>query len=94
MCALIFLKASFVTPPSKSPMLDSGDVYARAKLRALEIHNSIQFIFEQLDHLPAPKPKSLPVELAKSAFTIALTEGHRGEIAQSFSPTPRASLRK
>jgi Ni,Fe-hydrogenase III large subunit len=64
-----------------SPTLDSGDVYARAKLRALEIHNSIQFILEQLDHLPAPKAKSLPKELAKNAFTIALTEGHRGEIA-------------
>ena len=64
-----------------SPTLDSGDVYARAKLRALEIHNSVQFIFEQLDHLPAPKPKSSPQELAKNAFTIALTEGHRGEIA-------------
>lgn len=64
-----------------SPTLDSGDVYARAKLRALEIHNSIQFIFEQLDHLPAPKPKSSLRELAKNAFTIALTEGHRGEIA-------------
>ena len=64
-----------------SPTLDSGDVYARAKLRALEIRNSIQFIFEQLDHLPAPKPKSLSKELAKNAFTIALTEGHRGEIA-------------
>ena len=64
-----------------SPTLDSGDVYARAKLRALEIRNSIQFICEQLDHLPAPKPKSLLKELAKNAFTIALTEGHRGEIA-------------
>jgi Ni,Fe-hydrogenase III large subunit len=64
-----------------SPTLDSGDVYARAKLRALEIRNSIQFIFEQLDHLPGPKPKSSLKELAKNAFTIALTEGHRGEIA-------------
>ena len=64
-----------------SPTLDSGDVYARAKLRALEIRNSIQFIFEQLDHLPAPKPKSPLKELAKNRFTIALTEGHRGEIA-------------
>jgi hypothetical protein len=41
-----------------SPTLESGDVYARAKLRALEIRNSIQFIFEQLDNLPAPKPAS------------------------------------
>jgi Ni,Fe-hydrogenase III large subunit len=64
-----------------SPTLDSGDVYARAKLRALEIHNSMQFIFEQIDHLPARKPKSLPTDLAKNAFTVALIEGHRGEIA-------------
>jgi Ni,Fe-hydrogenase III large subunit len=64
-----------------SPTLDSGDIYARARLRALEIRNSIHFIFEQLDHLPAPKRISSPGELAKNAFTIALTEGHRGEIA-------------
>jgi len=64
-----------------SPTLESGDVYARAKLRALEIRNSIQFIIEQLDHLPAPKPKKLLADLAPNAFTIALTEGHRGEIA-------------
>jgi Ni,Fe-hydrogenase III large subunit len=64
-----------------SPTMESGDVYARTKLRALEIHNSIQFIFEQLDHLPTPKPKSPAKELAKNMFTIALTEGHRGEIA-------------
>jgi Ni,Fe-hydrogenase III large subunit len=65
-----------------SPILDSGDVYARAKLRALDVRNSIQFIFEQLDNLPAPKPKKLLADLAPNAFTIALTEGHRGEIAQ------------
>jgi len=64
-----------------SPTLESGDVYARAKLRALEVRNSIQFIFEQLDNLPAPKPKKLLADLAPNAFTIALTEGHRGEIA-------------
>jgi Ni,Fe-hydrogenase III large subunit len=64
-----------------SPTLESGDVYARAKLRALEVRNSIQFIFEQLDHLPGSKPKKLMADLAPNAFTIALTEGHRGEIA-------------
>jgi Ni,Fe-hydrogenase III large subunit len=64
-----------------SPTLDSGDVYARAKLRALEIRNSLQFIIEQLNHLPAPKPRKLPKDLARNAFTIALTEGHRGEVA-------------
>jgi Ni,Fe-hydrogenase III large subunit len=67
--------------PISSPTLDSGDVYARTKLRALEIQNSIRFILEQLDHLPAPKPKTQLKELTKNAFTIALNEGHRGEIA-------------
>ena len=68
-----------------SPTLDSGDVYARAKLRALEVRNSIQFIFEQLDNLPAPKPKKLLADLVPNAFTIALIEGHRGEIAHVLS---------
>lgn len=64
-----------------SPTLDSGDVYARAKLRALEIRNSIHFIREQLDNLPPVKPKKPLADLARNAFTIALVEGHRGEIA-------------
>ena len=61
--------------------LDSGDVYARAKLRSLEIRSSIQFIFEQLDNLPAPKPRGSMGPLAKNALTISLVEGHRGEVA-------------
>ena len=64
-----------------SPTLDSGDVYARVKLRALEIRNSIQFLIEQIENLPGSKAKSPLKELAKNMFVIALTEGHRGEIA-------------
>ena len=64
-----------------SPTLDSGDVYARAKLRAIEIRSSIEFVFEQLDNLPAPKPRTPLKDLARNAFAITLTEGHRGEIA-------------
>ena len=61
--------------------LDSGDIYARAKLRSLEVRSSIQFIFEQLDTLPEPKPKGSLGPMAKNAFTISLVEGHRGEVA-------------
>ena len=60
---------------------DSGDVYGRAKLRALEIRDSIRFIVEQIDNLPAPKPAIPLKNLAANAFTISLTEGHRGETA-------------
>ena len=33
--------------------LPSGDVYARARLRALEIDESFRFIYEQLENLPS-----------------------------------------
>jgi len=72
--------------------LDSGDVYARAKLRALEIYNSVQFIFEQLDNLPAPKPVGIPNEPPPNAFTIALVEGHRGEIAHVLLTNAQGQL--
>ena len=60
---------------------DSGDVYGRARLRALEIRDSIRFIFEQIDNLPAPKARNPVRNLAKNSFTVSLVEGHRGEIA-------------
>lgn len=65
----------------QSPTLKSGDVYARAKLRTLEIRNSIQFILEQLDNLPPAKPNGALGEMRTNAFAIAMVEGHRGEIA-------------
>ena len=64
-----------------SAVLESGDVYARAKMRSLEIEQSIEFILEQLDNLPAPKPKDREKNLRPNAIIVSLTEGHRGEIA-------------
>jgi len=75
-----------------SVTLDSGDVYARTKLRALEIRSSIQFVFEQLDNLPAPKPRGLLGPLAKNALIIALIEGHRGEVAHVLSTDSNGRL--
>ena len=64
-----------------SAVLESGDVYARAKMRSLEIEQSIEFILEQLENLPAPKPKDREKNLRPNAIIVSLTEGHRGEIA-------------
>lgn len=76
-----------------SPTLDSGDVYARAKLRALEIEHSIRFILEQLDHLPGAHHPRLPLpSLASNAFTVSLVEGHRGEIAYALSTDSSGQL--
>jgi Ni,Fe-hydrogenase III large subunit len=64
-----------------STLLESGDVYARAKMRSLEVEQSIEFILEQLENLPAPKPKDREKNLRPDAIVVSLTEGHRGEIA-------------
>jgi Ni,Fe-hydrogenase III large subunit len=64
-----------------STVLESGGVYARAKMRSLEIEQSIGFILEQLENLPSPKPKDRQKNLRPDAIVVSLTEGHRGEIA-------------
>jgi Ni,Fe-hydrogenase III large subunit len=64
-----------------SVLLESGDVYARAKMRSLEIEKSIEFILEQLENLPAPKPKEREKNLRPNSIIVSLTEGHRGELA-------------
>ena len=64
-----------------STVLESGDVYARAKMRSLEVEQSIEFILEQLDNLPAPKSKDREKNLRPNAIVVSLIEGHRGEIA-------------
>jgi Ni,Fe-hydrogenase III large subunit len=59
---------------------DSGDVFARAYLRWLEVQSSIRFIQEQLDALPTgPIMMELP-PVAPDHLVVSLVEGWRGEI--------------
>ncbi len=61
---------------------DTGDVFARAYVRWLEIQRSLTFIKEQLTSLPSGDylKKSDDIKLKKESLAIALTEGWRGEI--------------
>jgi len=60
--------------------LSSGDVFARARLRALEIDESLKFIFDQLDNLPNGEIKSEVSELKNNSGVVSVVEGWRGEI--------------
>jgi Ni,Fe-hydrogenase III large subunit/NADH:ubiquinone oxidoreductase subunit C len=68
--------------PFHKMTLQSGDVFARAYIRYVEIKQSIQYILEQLDNMydealflrDSKKMKS-------SGFVVSLSEGWRGEIA-------------
>ncbi|HNR99287.1 MAG TPA: NADH-quinone oxidoreductase subunit C [Planctomycetota bacterium] len=61
----------------------SGDVFARAFVRALEIQRSIAFLKAQLDTL-SPGPVLAPFgACAPNALAVALVEGWRGEICHT-----------
>jgi Ni,Fe-hydrogenase III large subunit len=61
----------------------SGDVFARAWVRWLEIERSAAFVRDQLAALPeggARSPVDLAAGLAQDRLCVALVEGWRGEI--------------
>jgi Ni,Fe-hydrogenase III large subunit len=61
-------------------VLTSGDVYARARVRELEIRRSVAFIKEVLGSLPKGVPRATPGPLAPRKLAVALVEGWRGEL--------------
>ncbi len=58
----------------------TGDIFARAFTRWLEIQRSAEFIHEQLDSLPPEKVCVPEKELLPEHLAVSLTEGWRGEI--------------
>lgn len=65
--------------------LESGDVFARAYIRYIEIRKSIAFIYELLDNLPQGiimKPIEMP--LSPNSMTVSMVEGWRGETVHAL----------
>lgn len=58
----------------------TGDVFARAYVRWLEIQRSVTFIRDQLKTLPPGSIRSGMKPLAAAAVAVSLVEGWRGEI--------------
>ncbi len=58
----------------------TGDVFARAYVRWLEIQRSINFIRDQLTTLPAGSIRAETKPLAGDTIVVSLAEGWRGEI--------------
>ncbi len=59
---------------------NSGDVFARAQVRWLEIQRSAAFIGEQIEALPDGPTRSEPGPLDRDSIVVSLVEGWRGEI--------------
>jgi Ni,Fe-hydrogenase III large subunit len=63
--------------------LSSGDVFARARLRSLEIEESLKYIFELIDNLPTGPIKSEINKPEANSMIVSIVEGWRGEIVHS-----------
>jgi len=59
---------------------ETGDVFARAYVRWLEIQRSAEFVMEQLESLPSGAIHEPVGPLAPNRLVISLVEGWRGEI--------------
>lgn len=60
---------------------DSGDVFARAYVRWLEVQRSVAFVRDQLEQLSAGPVRSELGTLAPRCLAVVLVEGWRGELA-------------
>ena len=59
---------------------NTGDVFARAYVRWLEIQRSADFVREQLQMLAGGATRKPPGALAADSFVVSLVEGWRGKI--------------
>jgi len=62
-------------------ILESGDVFARAYIRTIEIQQSIKIILEILNNITSGDLSVSVSSLQPNSMVISLTEGWRGEIA-------------
>ncbi|MFI5379803.1 MAG: NADH-quinone oxidoreductase subunit C [Tepidisphaerales bacterium] len=73
---------------------DSGDVFARAYVRWLEIQQSIDFIREQLRALPAGPIRSETGALRPNQLAVSLVEGWRGELCHVAMTDPQGRFER
>jgi Ni,Fe-hydrogenase III large subunit len=62
------------------PVLESGDVLARAKIRWLEIQASFDFIINTVDKLESPVMANDALKLTPETLAVSFVEGWRGTI--------------
>jgi len=68
---------------------ETGDAFARAYVRWLEIQRSLRFIREQLASIPAGAPLISTGPPAPESFAVTLNEGWRGELCHVAVTDPQ-----
>jgi Ni,Fe-hydrogenase III large subunit len=70
----------YPTRPVAVALAETGDVFARAQVRWLEIQRSVEFVRDLLPALPASAVRSPVGALAPQQIAAVLVEGWRGEL--------------
>ncbi|MBU1863170.1 MAG: NADH-quinone oxidoreductase subunit C [Candidatus Omnitrophica bacterium] len=70
----------------------SGDVFARAFVRWLEIQRSVEFVMDQLHNLPGGKIVVPVPSIKRDHMVISLVEGWRGEICHVALTDKKGSI--
>lgn len=71
-----YLPVSLITLPT-------GDVFARTRLRAMEIEESFRFIYDQIGELPSGNVLDHFGSLSPDTGIISIVEGWRGEVVHA-----------
>ncbi len=74
--------------------LESGDVFARAYMRFIEIQHSIRIILEQLANLQDGELKCPANSLQPDGMVVSLAEGWRGEIAHVIITNSSGNIKR
>ena len=70
--------------PVHTITMNTGDVFARAYIRYVEINQSINIIRELLADMSDDRPLMTPVnKIPANSFVVSLTEGWRGEVVHA-----------
>ena len=72
----------------------SGDCFARAYVRWMEVQRSIEVLREQLRRLPAGESRTEVGAPPPDRLVVSLTEGWRGEIAHVILTDPAGRYRR
>jgi len=75
------VRLDFAYPSVCSTVLESGAVYARAKMRSLEFEQAIEFILEQLDNFACTQAEGPRKEFPPKCNCYVAHRRYRGEIA-------------
>jgi Ni,Fe-hydrogenase III large subunit len=85
---------AYIHFPVRKEVLESGDCFARAYLRYMEINQSIKLVNEMCDNIPSGEILAEKSIMAPDSICVSIVEGWRGGIVYTGITDKNGSLKK